>query len=401
MGLAPDGAESATNSANSIMIYLDHSATTPIRPEVAEAMAPYAAQLPGNPGSIHAAGRAARKAMDDARDHVAALINADPRDIIFTSGGTEADNLAIAGVFAASPRDHIVVSAVDHHAVVHTAEYLKKYQGARVTVLPAKPPGAVSTDGLEELLKDNVAIASVMAGNNETGVIQPFRQIGLACRQAGVPFHTDAVQAVAMIPIDLIAMPIDLLSMSAHKFGGPKGVGALYVKRGIDIAPQQWGGAQEKNRRAGTENVAAIVGMGKACEIALREREETYKRLAALRDRLEEGICAMGGVTVNGVEEERLPHISNLRFEGIEGESVLLALDVEGVAVSTGSACTSGSLDPSHVLLAMGQDYATARSAVRFSLGPSNTAEEIEQVIGLMPTILDRLRNAAPLTPQH
>lgn len=381
------------------MIYLDNSATTPIRPEVVAAMKPYADQVYGNPGSIHASGRAARKAVDDARDEVAALINSDPRDIIFTSGGTESDNSALAGVFAASEKSRILVSAMEHHAVLHAAEYLGKYQGASVDTIPVDAHGCVAPD---MVIPDDTAIVSVMAGNNETGAIQPFRKIGLACRQAGVPFHTDAVQAVGRIPIDVTAMPIDLLSMAAHKLGGPKGVGALYVKRGIEMAPQQWGGAQEKSRRAGTENVPGIVGFGKACALARAERESEHARLSKLRDMFEQALREqVPGLHVNSGGVERLPHISNMGFEDVEGESVLLALDMEGIAVSTGSACTSGSLEASHVLLAMGQDHTTALSAVRFSLGRTTTESDIETVVGCLPDIIARLRATSPLTPKH
>ena len=364
------------------MIYLDHSATTPIRPEAAETLAQCARDTFGNPGSTHAVGRAARKVLDDARDQVAALINCDPR-----------------GALASTQKRRVMISAVEHHAVLHAAEYLEKYEGAIVETLPVDSDGLVSES---IVIPEDTAIVSVMAANNETGAIEPFRKIGLACRQAGVPFHTDAVQAVGKIPIDVTAMPIDLLSIAAHKIGGPKGVGALYVKRGIDLAPQQWGGAQEKARRAGTENVPSIAAFGTACELTRIERETASVRMRALRDKFEDAVREQISETrINSDGAERLPHISNIGFDGVEGESVLLALDMEGIAVSTGSACTSGSVEASHVLLAMGQDHPTALSAVRFSLGITSTEEEIDSLIACLPPIIERLRAASPLTPKH
>jgi len=383
-------------------IYLDHSATTPVRPEVIEAMLPWLREGYGNPGSVHRLGRAAHQAVDDARDQVAALINAEPRDVVFTSGGTEADNLALRGVFAASKGRRIIVSAVEHHAVLHTAEYLAKHEGADLKVAPVDGEGRVSPEAVEELLTGDTAIVSVMHANNETGTIQPVREIGVLCRERGVPFHSDAVQTVGKIPVDVTAMPLDLVAISGHKIYGPKGIGAFYAKRGTDFEPQAVGGAQEMGRRAGTENVSAIVGLGVACALAREELAAEHSRLATLRDKLEQGIIEMVQNTrVHGSRDDRLPHIVNVGFDCVEGESVLLALDMEGVAVSTGSACTSGSLDPSHVLLAMGMDYETAQSAVRFSLGRENTEEDVRHVLDVLPAIIERLRAASPLTPQQ
>lgn len=382
-------------------IYLDHSATTPLRPEVREAMLPWLGGAFGNPGSIHRAGRAAKKAVEDARDQIAAFINADPRDIVFTATGTEADNMALRGACRARKAAAAVVSAVEHHAVLHCAEALAKEWGIQVAVLPVDAAGRAAAEAIGEFLAPTTAIVSVMHVNNETGVVQPVEAIGALCRERGVPFHVDAVQSAGKLALDMAAMPIDLLALSAHKLNGPQGAGALYIRNGVDIAPLVVGGAQERGRRAGTENVAAIVGFGAAAALAQAEREAESARVEALRRRFETGVRErIRGTAVSGEEARRAPHIANIRFEGVEGESILLALDMEGVAVSTGSACTAGSLDPSHVLLAMGLDHVHALSAVRFSFGYGVTEAHVDRVLDLLAPIVERLRGAAPLTPR-
>lgn len=382
-------------------IYLDHSATSPLRPEVREAMLPWLGDAFGNPGSLHRRGRAAKKAVEDARDQIGALIHAEPRDIVFTASGTEADNMALRGACRARRGCGAVVSAVEHHAVLHCAEALGKEQGIQVAVLPVDAAGRAAAAAISEFLLPTTAIVSVMHVNNETGVVQDIATIGALCRERGVPFHVDAVQSAGKLVLDMAAQPIDLLALSAHKINGPQGAGALYIRNGLDIAPLIVGGAQERGRRAGTENVAAIVGFGAAAALALAEREAESARVEALRRRFEEGVQdRIRGTAISGEEAKRAPHIANIRFEGVEGESILLALDMEGVAVSTGSACTAGSLDPSHVLLAMGLDHVHALSAVRFSFGYGVTEAQVDRVLDLLPPIVDRLRNAAPLTPR-
>ena len=381
-------------------IYLDHSATTPLHPRVLEAMLPYLETHFGNPGSVHAFGRAARKVVEDARDQVAALINADSRDIYFTSGGTEADNLAVSGIVAATEKTspNIVTTAIEHHAVLHAVEQVAKRGLAEARVAPCNAEGRVSVDGVLERVDEQTVLVSVMHANNETGVVQPMEDIAVQCAERGVPFHCDAVQSAGKLSIDVRRLPASLLAMSAHKLNGPKGVGAVYLRKGIGIEPHIVGGAQERGRRAGTENVAAIVGFGMACELARQEREARANDQGVLRDRLEQGILqAVSGVTINGATKHRLPNITNLRFDGVEGESILLGLDVEGIAVSTGSACTAGSLDPSHVLLAMGLSHEAAQASVRFSLGLHNTASEIDEAVRVLAGLVSRLREAAPL----
>jgi cysteine desulfurase len=376
-------------------IYLDHSATTPVRPEVLEAMLPWFAERFGNAGSIHASGRAARAAVDRAREQVATLINADPREVFFTSGGTEADNLAIRGVLAAGTRRRVIVSAVEHHAVLHAADYIRRYDGADVVVAGVDASGRVDPDEVAAQITGDTAVVSVMHANNETGVVQPVDRIAAVCAERGVPFHTDAVQSAGRIPLDVQAVPVGLVALSAHKLYGPKGIGACYIRKGVTIVPQAVGGAQERGRRAGTENVPAIVGFGVACELARAELAREAERLARLRDRLETGIlAATPDARVNGARDARLPHVLNVGFPGADGESLILALDMEGIAVSSGSACTAGSLDPSHVLLAMGQSHADAQSALRFSLGRANTDADIDRVLALLPQVVGRVRAA-------
>lgn len=361
-------------------IYLDHASTTPVREEVLDAMKPYWTRHFGNAGSLHRLGREAKKAVDRAREEVALLINADPRDVIFTSGGTEANNLAVQGAALAGRK--IFVSAVEHHSVLHAVKSVE-----RVAV---DDLGIVQCDELVSGLTDR-AFVSVMLGNNETGSLQPVEVIGAHCRERGALLHTDAVQAAGKIPIDVVNMPVDLLSLSAHKLYGPKGVGALYVRRGIVLPRQMAGGSQERGRRAGTENVAGIVGFGTACALARKELDVESRRLRQLLEALEAAIQErLPHTWVNGARDERLPHILNIGFPGREGEEVMLGLDQAHIAVSTGSACTSGSVDASHVLLAMGQDHARAHAAVRFSLGKSTTLEHIDHVCDALTSILQR-----------
>ncbi len=382
-------------------IYLDHAATSPIRPEVWEAMAPYFSNRFGNAGSVHRFGRVARRAIDTAREQVAQLIHADPRDIIFTSGGTESDNLAIFGIsgkYRRGSRARLAVSAVEHHAVLDAAKALAKHDTYEVVTARVDEAGRVDSVGIEESVDSGTILVSVMHGNNETGVIQPIETIGRLCRDRGVFFHTDAVQSIQYRPIDIAALPVDAVTVSGHKLGGPKGIGALYLRRGLPLDAQLIGGVQERGRRAGTENVPAIVGFGKACELALGESTQSARRMTALRDRLEAGLLEqIGGIWINGSGAERLPHILNAGFDGIEGETLLYSLDQEGIAVSNGSACTSGSLDPSHVLLAMGQSYQQAQCAVRFSLGYGSSETDVDRVIDRLPAIVERLRAESPL----
>lgn len=376
-------------------IYLDHSATTPLREEVLDAMLPYLRGAFGNAGSIHAFGREARRAVDDARDQVAALVNADPRDIVFTSGGTESDNLAVRGVAAARARKpaRVVVSAVEHHAVLHAAESTRALFGVETVVVAVNADGVVDVDAVRAAIDERTALVSVMHANNETGAVQPVERIADICAEAGVVFHCDTVQSAGKLPIDVQKWPVSLLAISGHKLYGPKGVGACYIRKGISVIPQSVGGGQERERRAGTENVAGIVGLGKACELAKREMAEDARRIAALRDRLEHGVIErVPDAVVNGPLDKRLPTISNIRFPGADGESLVLALDMVGIAVSSGAACSAGSLDPSHVLLAMGLSHEAAQSAIRFSFGRYTTAAEIDRLLELLPDAVARAR---------
>jgi cysteine desulfurase len=378
-------------------IYLDHSATTPVRPEVVEAMLPYLRETFGNPGSVHSFGRAARRAVDDARDQVAALINAHPREIVFTSGGTEADNLAILGAVVASNRMRkgIVTTAIEHHAVLDAARNAAEQDNVTLEVIKPDASGVVAPPSVLDAIVDDTAVVSVMHANNETGAIQPIQLIAEACADRGVPFHSDAVQSLGRVPVDVKKTPVSLLAMSAHKIYGPKGTGACYVRKGVEIAARQIGGGQERELRGGTLNVAGIVGFGTACDLARTELEDAAHRLEQIRDRLEEGLLAqIEKCSVNGGTTPRLPHLTNLSVDGVEGESLVLSLDMEGIAVSSGSACTSGSLDPSHVLLAMGQPAEQAQRAVRLSLGRDTTDADIDRVLDVLPRVVDRLRAA-------
>lgn len=377
-------------------IYFDHNATTPVDPAVADAMLRALRDEFGNPSSVHHFGQRAKAAIDAARTAVSTLINGDPSELVFTSGGTESDNFAIRGAADAlevTGRRHLIASAIEHEAVLNTFKALAR-RGWRTTLLPADASGIVSPDALREAITDETALVSVMHANNEIGTVQPIRELSAIAHERGAVFHSDAVQSAAKIPVDVRALGVDLLSLSAHKFYGPKGAGALWIRRGVRLVPFMTGGKHERNRRAGTENVPGIVGLGAAAELALRKMGEESARLAALRDRLERGVLErVAGTAVNGAREPRVPNTTNISFDRIEAESLLIALDLEGVAVSTGSACSSGTLEPSHVLKAMGLPVHRTQNSIRFSLGAANTEEQVDKVIALLPGIVVKLRS--------
>ena len=377
-------------------IYLDHNATTPLAPSVADAMAQAMREDFGNPSSVHYFGQRAKRRVDDARSAVAALLGGTPAEVVFTSGGTEADNLALRGAAearAASGRRHLIASAVEHEAVLNTLKALTRL-GWRTTLLPVDASGIVSPAALADVIDDETAVVSVMHANNEIGTLQPVTDLAAIAHEHGALFHTDAVQSTGKLPIDLSALGVDLLSLSGHKFNGPKGVGALWIRRGVRLSAIQTGGRHERNRRAGTENVPALAGLGVAADLASRTLSEHASRFATLRDRLEAGILGgVSGAVVNGDCARRVPNTSNISFDGIEAESLLIALDLEGIAVSTGSACSSGTLEPSHVLRAMGLPHQRVQSSIRFSLGAGNTVEQIDRVIIELPAIVHRLRD--------
>jgi cysteine desulfurase len=387
------------------IVYLDNAATTPLDPQALAAMLPYFTQHPGNPSSIHQLGRAALQAVDDAREQVALILGCTRRELIFTGGGSESVNLALKGVAlarrAAGQGGHIITSAIEHHAVLHAAEYLEQL-GFALTVLPVDARGLVDPEALRAALRPDTAIVSIMYANNEIGVVQPIAELGAICRAAGVPFHTDAVQAAGALPLDVEALNVDLLSLTAHKFYGPKGVGLLYARRGVPLQPQINGGAQERRRRAGTENVPGIVGLATALALAEQRRPEEVARVRALRDRLIDGVLAHIPLSwLNGDRERRLPGNANLGFACVEGESVLLLLDQAGICASSGSACTSGSLEPSHVLTALGLDAEAANGSLRFSLGHGVTEEDIDYVLDALPPMIERLRSVAPCAAER
>jgi len=380
-------------------IYFDHSATTPVHPEVAAAMMEYLTDKFGNPSSVHSFGREARKAVDEARAKVADLIGAETNEIFFTSGGTESDNLALKGVAYANRKkgNHIITSAIEHHAILHTCEYLAK-QGYKITYLPVDKYGMVSVEDVKNAITDQTILISIMYANNEVGTIQPIREIGKLAREKQIYFHTDATQVVGHIPIDVKADNIDLLTMAGHKFNAPKGVGALYVRRGVRIESVQQGGGHERNMRAGTENVPGIVALGKAAEIAKRDMQQQMAHLQKLRDKMIKHVLeTIPYSQLNGHPTQRMPGSANFSFHFIEGESLLLNLDLKGIAASSGSACTSGSLDPSHVLLAMGLTHEVAHGSLRISLGLGNTEEEVDYFLEVLPQIVARLREMSPL----
>ncbi len=384
-------------------IYLDHNATTPTAPEVVEAMLPYFGERFGNPSSVHAAGREARAAVDGARRSVAELAGAAPDEVVFTSGGTESDNLALRGVMTravARGRTALVISAIEHPAVLRAADGLAK-EGVQVLALPVDKDGVVRPSDVREALAAHpVGLVSIMAANNETGSLQPVGELAALCREAGVPFHTDAVQAAGKVPLSVAGEGVDLMSLSAHKLYGPKGVGALIVRRGLRVSPTALGGKQEKGRRAGTENLPAIVGMGVAARMALAELATEPARLGALKRYLWEGISrAIPGAHLNGAPARTLPSTLNVSFEGVDGEALILGLDLEGIYVSSASACSSGSVEPSHVLTAMGRDFDLARSSVRISLGRSNDRAQMDRVLEVLPAVVGRIRAMALAVP--
>jgi len=377
-------------------IYMDANATTPLLPEVLEAMRPWLLERFGNASSIHQHGQQARAAVEHARESVARLLNCRESEIVFTSGGTESDNLALFGLV--KPGDHLITSSIEHHAVLHAAERLQE-RGIDVTFLPVSSEGQVDPDEVRRALRPNTMLISVMMANNETGVIQPVEEIGRIAQEADVWFHTDAVQAAGKLSIDVKALSCDLMSISGHKMHAPQGTGVLYVRRGTRIEPLFYGGAHERQRRAGTENVAGIVGLGKAAEMAGDAlRDGTMERVAALRDRLEQGILArVEDCAVNGAGVSRVPNTTNLRFDNLEGEALVIAVDLKGLAVSGGSACMSGATEPSHVLTAMGLVSTSARASLRFSLTKLNTEDEIDAALKLVPAAASRLRELAPV----
>lgn len=380
-------------------IYVDHSATTPMRREVLDAMLPYFAEDFGNASTVYAEGREAKKAVNTAREQVAKAIGAEESEVFFTGSGTEADNWAIRGAAMANKAkgNHIITSAVEHHAVLHTCMELEKV-GFEVTYLPVDEFGMVSADAVKAALTDKTILITIMAANNEIGTIMPIAQIGKVAKEAGVLFHTDAVQAIGMMDIDVNEMNIDMLSLTGHKFYGPKGTGALYVRKGTKISPFITGGAQERNRRAGTENVPGIVGLGKAIELATADIASHTQRLAAMRDRFIDRVLSEIPYTrLNGHRTKRMASNANISFEFIEGESLLLMLDMKGISASSGSACTSGSLDPSHVLLAIGLKHEVAHGSLRVTFGDSNTDDDVDRIVDELKVIVARLREMSPL----
>lgn len=379
-------------------IYLDYAATTPTHPEVIKEMFPFFSEVYGNPSSIYQLAQKAKRAVEEAREKVARFLNAKTEEIIFTSGGTEADNMALKGIAFANKKrgNHIVTSKIEHHAVLNTCKWLEK-QGFKVTYIPVDRYGVVDFDELRKSLTDKTILVSVMYANNEVGTIEPISEIARITKERGIYFHTDAVQIVGKIPVDVEKLGVDLLSLSAHKLYGPKGVGALYMRKGVKISSLIHGGHHERNKRAGTENVPGIVGLGKACEIAAKEMATEEKRLKILRDRLYKGLNSrIDEIFLNGHPQNRLPGILNICIKYVEGESMLINLDLEGVCASSGSACTSSSLEPSHVLLAMGIPPEIAHGSLRFSLGRDTTEGDIDRVIEVLPPIVEKLRVMSP-----
>ena len=382
-------------------VYLDNAATTALSPKVLEKMMPYLTDIYGNASSPHSFGQTARIGVEHAREQVARAINADPSEIVFTGCGTESDNTVLFGVAEryAKKGDHIITTNVEHHAILHSCAALEK-KGIKVTYLPVDKDGLVTPEQVRDAITDKTILVSVMFANNEVGTIMPIPEIAAVCHEKGVLFHTDAVQAAGHIPIDVKAMGIDMLSISGHKFHGPKGVGVLYERKGIRLPSYIIGGEQEKGRRAGTENVAGIVGLGEALELAVTNMSETSARMTRMRDRLIEGIEAtIPEVTLTGHRTKRLPNNVNFSIKYIEGESILLMLDMAGIAASSGSACTSGSLDPSHVLLALGLTHEVAHGSVRMTLGDDTTDEDIDYVLETLPKVAHRLRAMSPISP--
>ena len=377
-------------------LYLDHAATTPVRAEVLDAMLPFFTRLSANPSSMHAGGQHVARELAAARSRIALALGARPQEIVFTSGGSEADNLALFGSLTGRfERGHVVTSAIEHHAVLHAAQALRE-RGHRVTIVPVDREGLVSGDALRDALDGTPAVVSIMHGNNEIGTIQDLSNLTAVAHERGALVHSDAVQTVGHIPVDVNVLGVDLLSLSAHKFEGPKGIGALYVRPGVTLAPLIHGGGQEGGRRSGTENVPGVVGMATALALAVAEQEETMQRVSALRDALIDGIMrAIPHASLNGPRTRRLPNNVNVRFDRIEGDTVVLGLDLAGIDTSTGSACSSGSLEPSHVTRALGLEPAQARGAIRMSLGRTTTRADVERVLQVLPPVVQRLRGLA------
>ncbi|MBR2851389.1 MAG: cysteine desulfurase NifS [Anaerotignum sp.] len=379
--------------------YFDNAATTPVREEVLQAILPYFREYYGNASSVYGIAKESKKALEKARAQVAAAIGAKPEEVYFTAGGSESDNLALRGVSEAYQKkgNHIITTKIEHHAILHTAEYLEKH-GVEVTYLNVDEFGRISLEELEKAIRPETILISIMFANNEIGTIQPIAEIGAIAKKHGILFHTDAVQALGHVPIDVEKMNIDLLSMSGHKLGAPKGIGAIYIRKGVAVTPLIFGGAQESKRRAGTENIPGIVGMGMAAELAVKEMEEMTEKLTAMRDKLIRGILEqIPHSRLNGHPAERLPGNCNISFEFIEGESLLLLLDALGIAASSGSACTSGSLDPSHVLMAIGLPHEVAHGSLRLTMDRDNTEEEIDFILEKLPAIVQRLRDMSPV----
>jgi len=378
-------------------VYLDHNASTPVHPEVLRAMLPYFSERFGNPSSVHGFGREARDGMETAREQIAGFLKVSKDEVVFTSGGTESDNLGIKGLAAARGSGHIITSQIEHHAVLRTVETLEG-QGFTATYLPVDGDGMINPDDVKQALRPDTILVTLMGANSEVGTLQPIREIGRIAREAGVPLHVDGVQTFGKVPIDVAASGIDLLSFSGHKIYGPKGIAGLYVRKGTKMASIQHGGEHERRRRAGTENVAGIVGLGKAVEIRGRDMASEGARLTALRDRLWEGVRAgVAEVRLNGHPTERLPGTCNMCFRNIESESVVLGLDLKGIGVSAGSACTSGNVEPSYVLVAMGLPLDWAMGSVRSSLGRDTTTEDIEYVIESMVALVGKLKAQSPV----
>jgi cysteine desulfurase len=375
-------------------IYLDHAATTALDPRVLDAMLPYLTSEYGNASSIYTLGRHAMQAIDRSREQVAELIHSRPTEIAFVGCGSESDNLAIKGMAYAAQKkgNHLITSSIEHHAVLHTCQYLER-AGFKTTYLPVDGYGSIDPDDVARAITDQTILVSIMYANNEVGTIEPIAEIGRICRARKVPFHVDAVQAGGALPIDVAALNVDLLSLSAHKFYGPKGMGILYVRQGMRILPQLQGGSQERGRRAGTENVAGIVGTATALKLAQEEMPQVTPRITALRDRLIEGVLTIPRSRLTGHPEKRLPNNASFCFEGVEGESILLSLDLHGIAASTGSACTSGSVDPSHVLIAMGLPPEWLHGSLRLTLGKANTEDDVEAVLTTLPGIVEKVRS--------
>jgi cysteine desulfurase len=378
-----------------LRLYLDNNATTPVLPEVLEAMRPYFGERFGNASSIHHHGQETRAAVEHARDSVASLLGCRSAEVVFTSGGTEGDNLAIAGLTVSG--DHIITSSIEHHAILHACKHLEE-TGCDVTYVPVDGRGLVDPGDVRRALRPNTKLISIMMANNETGVLQPLEEIGNIAAEADIYFHTDAVQAAGKVSIDVNRIGCDALSISGHKMHAPQGVGALYVRKGTKLQPLFYGGRHERSRRAGTENVPGIVGLGKAAELAMQRFERgDDRRMSALRDRLQQGLLAQVEESgVNGLEAPRVPNTSNIYFDQIEGESMVIALDLKGLAVSAGAACSSGAIEPSHVLTAMRLSKDRAHASIRFSLGTQNTAEDIDIALALVPETVARLRELSP-----